>query len=73
MDINATSLGQLVLITAIVIGLVSYYLGRRKTRTPAIAGLLGFVLGLVPLLGLIYLGVLVLKRDVVPNSTAGQG
>lgn len=70
MDINATFLGQFIFISAIVIGLVSYYLGRRKTQTPVITGLLGFVLGLVPLLGLIYLVVLVLKRDVLPNSTA---
>lgn len=70
MDINATFLGQFILISAIVIGLVSYYLGRRKTQAPVITGLLGFVLGLVPLLGLIYLVVLVLKRDVVTTSTA---
>lgn len=70
MDINATFIGQFIFISAIVIGLVSYYLGHRKTQTPVITGLLGFVLGLVPLLGLIYLMVLVLKRDVVPNSTA---
>lgn len=67
MDINATLLGQVILVSSVIIGLVSYYLGRRKTQTPVLAGLLGFVLGLVPILGIIYLVVLMLKKDVVAH------
>lgn len=70
MDINATLLGQFIVTCAVIIGFVSYYLGRRKTQTPIITGLLGFVLGFIPILGLIYLIVLVMKNDVTPASTA---
>ena len=68
MDINATFIGQFALISGLVIGIVSYYLGRRKTQTPVIAGVLGFVLGLIPIFGIIYLIVLMLKKDVIPNE-----
>lgn len=66
MDINATLIGQMVLISAIVIGAISYYLGKRKTQTPVITGLIGFALGLVPLFGIIYLVVLSFKQDIEP-------
>ncbi|MCH8492734.1 MAG: hypothetical protein LAT53_05815 [Idiomarina sp.] len=57
-----------ILIFGVIIGLVSYYLGRRKTQTPVLAGVLGFVLGLIPIFGIIYLVVLMLKKDVVSNK-----
>lgn len=71
LDINATLIGQFVFISAVVIGLAAYYLGRRKTQTPILAGILGFVLGLIPVLGLIYLIVLVVKNDVPLKSASG--
>ena len=52
MNINATLIGQLIVI------------GRRKTQSPILAGVLGAVLSIVPLFGLIYLVVLMLKNDV---------
>ncbi|KFZ32063.1 hypothetical protein IDSA_05160 [Pseudidiomarina salinarum] len=64
MNINMTLVGQGILLIAIIFGLISYYLGRRKTTNPVIAGFIGFVLSLVPLLGIIYLAILVLKKDV---------
>ena len=70
MDINATFIGQFALISGLVIGIVSYFLGRRKTQTPVIAGVLGFVLGLIPIFGIIYLIVLMLKKDVIPNESS---
>ena len=68
MEINATIIGQFVIISCLVIGLVSYYLGRRKTQTPLLAGLLGFVLSLIPLLGIVYVIVLMLKNDVTAKE-----
>ena len=47
-----------------------YYLGRRKTQTPVLAGVLGTVLSIMPPLGLVYLAVLVLKNDVNSSSSA---
>jgi hypothetical protein len=72
MDINATILGQTLVVIALLIGIASYYLGRRKTQTPVLTGLIGFALGLIPLLGLIYLVVLLLKRDVSPSQAASS-
>lgn len=64
MNINATLVGQLIVIFALLVGVISYFLGRRKTQSPIMAGVLGAVLSIVPLLGLIYLVVLMLKNDV---------
>ncbi len=64
MSVNATLFGQLLLVFAVLIAAVSFYLGRRKTQTPVLAALLGGLLALVPPLGLLYLAVLVLRRDL---------
>ncbi|MFT6133346.1 MAG: hypothetical protein ACJAW2_002081 [Shewanella sp.] len=64
MNINATLVGQLIVIFALLVGVISYFLGRRKTQSPIMAGVLGAVLSIVPLFGLIYLVVLILKNDV---------
>lgn len=75
MNINATLLGEFIILFALIIGAVCYYLGRRKTQTPVLAGLLGVVLSIIPPFGLIYLVVLVLKKDVGSASAvvSGQG
>lgn len=70
MNINATLYGQFVIIFALIMGAFCYYLGRRKTQTPVLAGLLGVVLSLIPIFGLVYLVVLVLKKDVGSTSAA---
>lgn len=57
----------------LVVGALSYYLGRRKTQTPILAGLLGLVLSIIPPFGLVYLVVLVLKKDVGSTSEAVSG
>jgi hypothetical protein len=69
MNINATLLGEIMLVFVLLVGALSYYLGRRKTQTPLLAGLLGVMLSLIPPFGLVYLLVLVLKHDVIRTST----
>lgn len=64
MNINATLLGELIALFALIMGGVCYYLGRRKTQTPVLAGFLGMVLSVIPPFCLVYLVVLVLKKDV---------
>lgn len=64
MNVNATLVGQLIVVFALVVGVISYFLGCRKTQSPILAGVLGAVLSIVPLFGLIYLVVLMLKNDV---------
>ncbi|MCH1918749.1 hypothetical protein L9G15_04815 [Shewanella sp. A3A] len=70
MNINATVIGQFVALFALIMGAVCYYLARRKTQTPILAALLGMVLSIVPLFGLVYLVILVLKKDVSSTSAA---
>lgn len=64
MNVNATILGPFVIFFVLVIGWLSYYLARRKTNTPVIAGIVGALLAFIPPLALIYLAVLVFKKDI---------
>lgn len=54
-------------------GVLCYYLGRRKTQTPVLAGLLGVVLSIIPPFALVYLVVLVFKKDLGSTSAAVSG
>jgi len=71
LNINATLLGEFITLFALIMGAVCYYLGRRKTQTPVLAGLLGVILSILPPFGLVYLVVLVLKKDLGPASENG--
>ncbi|MBE91674.1 MULTISPECIES: hypothetical protein [Idiomarina] len=64
MNINATLLGQVILIFIPIIVILSYYLGKRKTQTPKLATLIGLILAFIPPLALIYVAALVIKNDV---------
>lgn len=70
MNINATLVGQIMFVFVLAVGALSYYLGRRKTQTPVVAGLLGVVLCSIPPCALVYLVVLVLKKDVGSTSAS---
>jgi hypothetical protein len=73
LNINATLVGQIMFVFVLVVGALSYYLGRRKTQTPVLAGLLGVVLCIIPPFALVYLVVLVLKKDVGSTSAEVSG
>lgn len=73
MNINATLVGQIMFVFVLVVGALSYYLARRKTQTPVLAGLLGVVLCIIPPFALVYLVVLVLKKDVGSTSAEVSG
>jgi biotin transporter BioY len=65
LNLNATLIGQvIILIFAIGIAIISFYLGKRKTTTPILASVLGFISGFFPPLALIYLIALVLKKEI---------
>lgn len=51
-------------IILLAVAALSYRLGQTKTENPRSACLIGFLLALLPPLGLIYLAVLALKEDV---------
>lgn len=69
MNINATMLGEFMLLFVLLVGAFSYYLARHKTKTPLLAALLGVLLSLMPPLALLYLVVLVFKKDLSPTVT----
>jgi hypothetical protein len=48
---------------------LSYFLGKRKTNNPKLVVLVGVLLCITPPLNLVYLFVLTLKNDEVPDST----
>lgn len=73
MNINAILLGEFIALFALIMGPVCYYLGRRKTQTPILAGLLGVVLSIIPPFVLVYLVVLMLKKDVGSTSATVSG
>ena len=68
MNINATLLGEIVLYSMFIVGALSYYLGRRKTTSPKIATLIGVILCITPPLNIVYIIVLMLKKDIDVNS-----
>jgi len=64
MDVNLTMLGQVLFVWILLQTALIYHLAKRKTQTPVIATVIGFLLSLLPPIGLIYLVVLVLKNDI---------
>ncbi len=69
MNINATLLGQFIFALAIVMAILGYYLGKRKTQTPFLTSGLGFLSALIPPIALIFLIALVFKNDVQTTSS----
>lgn len=65
MNFTLIQMGSAVFIFMVVIGLISYVLGKRKTTAPIKSGLLGFVFSVIPVLGIIYVVYLAAKEDVV--------
>jgi TRAP-type C4-dicarboxylate transport system permease small subunit len=64
MNISTTQLLLMILSVMIIIGTISYFLGRRKTNSPLKASALGFVFSVIPVLGIIYVIYLASKDDV---------
>ncbi len=73
MNFNATLLGQAIFIFALIMLVLSYILGKRKTETPKTTAFIGFLTALVPPLAIVFLIVLILKNDVaLAKSDIGQ-
>jgi uncharacterized Tic20 family protein len=70
MNFNATVMGQFIIVLAIVMTLVGFYLSKRKTQTPVLASIIGFFSALVPPLALVYLIFLVCKKDIDSNGSS---
>lgn len=63
MNIDATLYGQFIIIFALIMGGLCYSVARRKMKNPKVAGLLGAVLSLIPVFSVIYLFILLFKKD----------
>ena len=64
MNISTTQLVLMILSVMLMIGIISYFLGRRKTNSPLKASALGFVFSVIPVLGIIYVIYLASKEDL---------
>ena len=69
MSINATLFGQVIVVFALLMAALGYYLGKRKTQSPNLTAVVAFFSALVPPLTIILLIVLVLKNDVKTSKT----
>jgi len=70
MSINATLLGQFILLSIIIVSGLSYYLGKRKTKNVKITTFIGFLLSFIPPLGLLFIAILALKNDVSNDNAS---
>ena len=65
MTFSTTQLGLMVLMGMCIIGVISYFLGLRKTNSAIKASALGFVFAVIPVLGIIYVVYLAAKEDII--------
>ena len=63
MNIDAATLGQFIAISVPIIGILSFYLGKRKTTMPVKVTIIGVILACLPPIGLLYAAMLSLKSD----------
>ncbi|WJG08911.1 hypothetical protein [Aliiglaciecola sp. LCG003] len=71
MDLNATLFGEFIMILAVFMAAFSFYLGKRKTETPILTSVIGFFTAIIPPVAIIFLIVLVFKRDIEPVQAKG--
>ncbi|RUO39124.1 hypothetical protein CWE22_10205 [Pseudidiomarina aestuarii] len=68
MNINMTYIGLGMILFMIVTIIVTYLLGKRKTQNAGWAAFVGFLTAFVPPIALLYMIVLVMKKDVDAES-----
>jgi hypothetical protein len=60
---SVMQLGLIILSSMIIVGIISYFIGVRKSNSPFKASALGFVFSIIPVLGIIYVLYLASKED----------
>ncbi|WP_417356120.1 hypothetical protein [Gallaecimonas pentaromativorans] len=71
MAINATLLGQFLAVFVLVMGVLCYWVARGKVKNPVVAGILGAIASVLPAAGLVYLAILLFKKEL-PRAEAAQ-
>jgi predicted PurR-regulated permease PerM len=61
LNINATLVGQVAFVIALLVAAIGYYLGRRKTQHPKLMALVGFFCGFFPPFGAVFIIILALR------------
>jgi hypothetical protein len=64
LNFNATLVGQFIALLAIVMAIVGFYLGKRKTNHPFLMSLLGMCSAAFPPFALVFTLVLALREDI---------
>lgn len=64
MTVSVQQIGLFILASMVIVGIISYFLGVRKTHTPFKSAALGFVFAVIPVLGIIYVIYLSFKEDI---------
>ncbi|HCU64690.1 MAG TPA: hypothetical protein DF774_02900 [Rheinheimera sp.] len=73
MNISAIVIDQFIVVLMLVTGVFSYYLSRHKTQTPVLVAVPGMLLAVIPPFALLYLLVLLFKKDIDSASMAVRG
>ena len=68
MNINATFLGQIILVFALFMAVTGFYFGQRKTTSPIATSVIAFLTAFLPPLALVFLIVLVSKKDIKTST-----
>lgn len=61
---------QFYLVFVLLIGILSYYLAKRKTQSPKLATFFRVILAFIPPLALLYILVLIIKNDIQPVNNS---
>ena len=72
MNINATLIGQVIFLLAIVMPVLGYYLGRRKTETPILVAVVAFITAFIPPIALLFVIVLLIKQDISKGNKVSE-
>jgi len=64
MNFTVEQMGAAVGLFMVVVGIISYLIGKKKSTTPVKAALLGTVFSVIPVLGIIYVFYLMSKEDL---------
>ncbi|MCW3173554.1 hypothetical protein [Shewanella subflava] len=70
MSINATLLGQLFIVWLVISTIIIAILAKRKTKTPIMVTLIGFIASFIPFVSIGMMIMLALKNDI--NTTENK-
>ncbi|MDC8832098.1 hypothetical protein [Alteromonas gilva] len=70
MNIDTTLLVQIILSAMLILTIVGYYLGKKKTGKPLLTAISLGVSGIIPIVALVYLLVLLFKPDIAGSESS---